>query len=54
MIIGLGSDLIDIRRDPDAWWAEFDRMYPVQTIEELDAEVEAEFPGWIKLKESWS
>lgn len=46
--------LIDMRRDPDAWWEEFERMYPSQTIEELDAEIEAKYPGWINLKESWS
>src|SRR5690606_15275952 len=31
-------DLIDIRRDPDAWWAEFERIHgKIKTIEELDA-----------------
>lgn len=46
--------LIDIRRNPDAWWEEFERLYPSQTIEEMDAEIEAKYPGWLKLKESWS
>lgn len=46
--------LIDFHNDFDAWWEEFDRMYPSRTIEELDAEIEAEYPGWIRLKESWA
>ena len=40
--------LIDIRRDFDAWWAEFERIHGrVKTIEEMDAEIEAKHPGYL-------
>lgn len=38
--------LINIYEDPEAWWAEFERLYGrVKTIEEMDAEIEAKHPG---------
>lgn len=40
--------LIDIRKDFDAWWAEFERIHGrVRTTEEMDAELEAKFPGYM-------
>lgn len=40
--------LINIYKDPDAWWAEFERLYGrVKTIEEMDAEIEAKHPGMV-------
>ena len=40
--------LINIYEDPNAWWAEFERLYGrVKTIEEMYAEIEAKHPGMV-------
>ena len=40
--------LIDIYKDPDGFWAEFERIHgPDKSIEEMDAELEAKHPGYL-------
>ncbi len=39
---------INIYKDPEGFWAEFERIFgPDKSIEEMDAELEAKHPGYL-------